>query len=1291
VTTRWFVRKCVWAAIVLAGFPIATVRAAPEADRTVVRVPQRFLPEAACALPSPLTPLSTCIRDARNVLIGPGGTPTCQDVVVDRSYTGAEALGRIQIQAGGRLFIPDRTVTIETAEVDISGVLQAGTADCPIGTANRRNRVTLVLTGARPMACTVGERCQQFDKGIQVEAGGTLRLFGTKGVPPSGVSWTYLRRPAGPEDAYGPGTGTASPVPAGGGTTLQLAADVTVGAGAWQGREGLQEGDWIAVATTSFSPFETEFVQIKSLRPNGTGGTEVALAQPLKYYHFGGGDPGAPGPANFSAGEELNYGVDERAEVGLISRHITLTARIDSGDPRSQNWGGEIQIHQGFAEVSLQGVEVEKFGKDQLGSYPIHFHMAGDVQAQKPLVNANSVHHSFNKCVTVHSTSNLTVEHNVCARIVGHLFYQEIGDEEGITFANNLGLGAMSNAFDIHAPTPQRRLELISGYWWAGDNLARTVNFNYNGFNIPNTDKQDNPTHGTCWTVRQDGGLQGGSDPPCTPGQLYTEPASGFWIINPGTNLVGNSVAGCQGVGRGYWYVPPKDGAPDALKFKPLGAFKNNRAHGCYAGVYAEDEYSVRSDQLFPHEGGLESGRPLIARLEGITATRNRFRGIWLRPTWFVVSDARVATNRENVTLVSTGGLDGNAPGVWLLLKDSVLVGLSMNNVDRFGPCPVDNQLNLGAPSGGPWGCIDRTPIPGGQRLSGGDEVGLGYPDPFWNFSGYMLYDGPALVFDNRFVNFVVQYRTDGTMPHLTGTDQAFLTHYQATHITPHGNLPFVYEGDAALGWFQGNPSNYPTATAGKGFSFTNVDFRHQIYTEQVNLSSFNDGDKNTAILDLDGTLTGFEVVDADGHKVHGAHPISLNNLEFNALANSVDECLATGAQDQLLEGRPTSLISPGSMATLEFSALWPNPKPTGPQDQWLTFTRDDTDDFGMHKSMTLGGRNGNGVWEPKVASGYGYTVSAGPGAPPGRPVLGSGIPKVIDVGVIDVVKPNISPENPFYIRLGICYTDQNGQHPPDGLLTIRRGYKSYGGGNVNPNSDPELHRYWNQLVSRYGADPGGEFCHNLDHQNPQNLAPSTYGFSGGCPAHGITAVPAGGCPAGSTVGKDRQDRAACIYPPTEMTAVTSEAGVAGLQDADGAPRLDKFFYDQNSGMLFFYVAQETPNAFGPAPLGSCRGLPGGPLAADDGDCQPESYYGCPAQGCLVYIVELDDDSYIPGPSTCAPYPSYAQPAPEDVLQLVYRGTTTVVGRAALQGGKGGQFPHYPPALAPSCPTSTGP
>jgi hypothetical protein len=52
--------------------------------------------------------------------------------------------------------------------------------------------------------------------------------------------------------------------------------------------------------------------------------------------------------------------------------------------------------------------------------------MDGNV-GNEPIVNANSVHHSYNKCVTVHSTQNLTISNNVCARVVGHGYYEEWG------------------------------------------------------------------------------------------------------------------------------------------------------------------------------------------------------------------------------------------------------------------------------------------------------------------------------------------------------------------------------------------------------------------------------------------------------------------------------------------------------------------------------------------------------------------------------------------------------------------------------------------------------------------------------------------------------------------------------------------------------------------------------------------------------------------------------------------------------------------------------------------------
>ncbi len=175
-----------------------------------------------------------------------------------------------------------------------------------------------------------------------------------------------------------------------------------------------------------------------------------------------------------------------------------LTSTIAGTDAANIHWGAETKELMGFKEVSIQGVEMQKFGKDQLGSYPIHFHMDGNVSGATTLVDSNSIDHSYNKCVTVHSTQNLTIANTVCVRAVGHLFYEEIGDEKGITFQNNLGMGAMSNSFDINKTNKLSRDDLVKKYWWTGDYLTNNVispdYIGYDGFNIPDMDATSNPT-----------------------------------------------------------------------------------------------------------------------------------------------------------------------------------------------------------------------------------------------------------------------------------------------------------------------------------------------------------------------------------------------------------------------------------------------------------------------------------------------------------------------------------------------------------------------------------------------------------------------------------------------------------------------------------------------------------------------------------------------------------------------------------------------------------------------------
>ena len=1235
--------------------------------------------KAATAVAAVYVGLSQCPMDAqRNITIGDGGGTQCgPNVLIDQSFTGASALGKITILASGKLAVPASfdAIELDTAGISVAGAMSIGTAQCPVGSNNPASHMTVRFTGTPVPSSGPTDIGSGSDKGIEVQSGGSLRLYGTRGVAPKGVNWTYLSAPAGPAAytaANAPGIGAAvvdDPV------TLHLAADVSSGAGAWR------NGDWIVVATTSFSPFESEFVQIANVVSEGSG-SKVTLAQPLQDYHFGGADPGLPTAANYGADKTTNFGVDERAEVGLISRNITFTTDTPyaaaSPTDQTNHWGGEIRVLAGFGEVSIQGVELEKFGKARLGSYPIHFHMDGTPTGTL-LVDSNSIHHSYNKCVTVHMTQGIAISNTVCARAIGHLFYEETAQEQNTKFVGNLGIGAMSNSFGLD-PMPTAPTQVKA--YWQGDNLALLDN--YNGLNVPNMDNQSNPVHGGCYGVNAQGGLVAdGPPPPCqaiststnplTTGKplIYVEQATGFWISNPSSVLQGNSIAGCQGQGKGYWYVPPTAGNQ---QFEVVGGFMNNRVHGCFDGLFGESDEGVISQQLFPRVGGSETGLSVISHFTGLTATRIRNRGVWMRPTWNVLDSGRFATSRDAVSLISSGGLDGNAPGIWALLQDSVLVGLSTNNVDRWGPCPQQRGE-------GP-GCVD-------WNKNANDFQFKGYQMPVWNSAGYMIYDGPVRIIHDHFVNYLADISSL-----LTAADAGFLNSFVA-YSKP---TTKTYEGDAALGWFQSNFSAYPTATVTRNLSFDNVTLRHQIYTDKVNLADFVDGDKNTAILDLDGTLSGLQVVDTNGNPLPGEHPISLNNLEFNHTDNAMDECLSTGQQDTQYEGRPTSIMSPANTATLEFEALWP-----GQFNLWwqnLTFTKDSLD-AGAHQAMTLLGRNGKGVWEPKVASGTGYSITAAVTTRPGQAQLQPGIPSIVHLSFTDAVKSNMSAANPFYVRVGICYSNAQGR-PPNGNFTITRGYKSLGGNGINA-ALPDYRPYYTQLIPTTST----RNCDNLDNNNNVvgsdgvpvflNLDPAT-----GCPAVGLAGVVPGApvCPAGSTLVGDF-----CQFPTSPLTT----DGVSALSDIsnpDGSPKdLSKYFFDKTTGMLFFYVQQTSPNAHGVMPLGSCHN----PIQAGDDPACPgasdlETYFGCPAQGCVNYAVVLNDPSYVPGPSACAalapngnlydPGTGFALNPPPQATFLAKAGPArTASPKLTTQAIPAGVAPyqHWVATDPPTCDTTTTP
>ena len=113
------------------------------------------------------------------------------------------------------------------------------------------------------------------DRGIML-MGGTLSLHGTEKN-----SWTKLAKTA-----------------AAGSTTIEV-----LNPGDWK------KGEQIVVASTDFDPHQAEERTIA-----GVSGKVITLDQKLQYMHYG----------------QVTFGVDERGEVGMLSRNIRIQASADA-------------------------------------------------------------------------------------------------------------------------------------------------------------------------------------------------------------------------------------------------------------------------------------------------------------------------------------------------------------------------------------------------------------------------------------------------------------------------------------------------------------------------------------------------------------------------------------------------------------------------------------------------------------------------------------------------------------------------------------------------------------------------------------------------------------------------------------------------------------------------------------------------------------------------------------------------------------------------------------------------
>ncbi|XP_063856678.1 fibrocystin-L-like isoform X4 [Scylla paramamosain] len=257
---------------------------------------------------------------------------------------------------------------------------------------------------------------------------GTLDLHG-RHVP---ITWTHLAHTASLGD-----------------TNLTLSLPVT-----------LRQGDQVVIATTE-NRFYMKENEVRTIASVSEDGLEVTLTEALEHTHL-------------SVTQTLGgHTVETRAEVGLLTHNVKIQGNVgtdfsvaiegcDTAFRPDQHatqssfngrHGDEIGGDQFGATVILSGkfpdldlvmgrieyVEVTKTGQAfQLGRYPLHFHLAGDMGGS--YIRGCSIHHTYNRAVTMHSTNNLLVEHNVAYNNMGHAIFTEDGVEQNSVVQYNLAV-----------------------------------------------------------------------------------------------------------------------------------------------------------------------------------------------------------------------------------------------------------------------------------------------------------------------------------------------------------------------------------------------------------------------------------------------------------------------------------------------------------------------------------------------------------------------------------------------------------------------------------------------------------------------------------------------------------------------------------------------------------------------------------------------------------------------------------------------------------------------------------
>jgi hypothetical protein len=553
------------------------------------------------------------------------------------------ALGGLSID-GKLTFSNDADLELTTEWIMLHGELAIGSEASP----HTRN-ATITFTNTVPNEDVMAG---MGDRGIMI-SGGTLNLHGDRTH-----TWTKLSNTA-----------------KAGSTSIEV-----LDASGWR------VGDEIVLASTDFDPRQAERRTIAAI-----SGNKITLDGKLDYMHFG----------------EITFGVDERGEVGLLTRNIKIQA---SADAEETYFGGHIMAMPS-SKMFVSGVELNRMGQHMtLARYPIHWHLVGDAQGQ--YIKNASIHDTFNRCVTVHGTNFLRVENNVTYNIVGHCFFLEDGIEHGNEFVRNLAIQTKCHPTMECVPVNLA----ANGEIAAEDPRAlRQTSFSGKNTLLPS----DN-------TV------------------------ASYWITNPDNSFIDNVAAGSDQTG--FWFSLPMhpqgqfQGTEIAKntwpRRTPLRAFRGNVAHSNFDGfmidrhINPDNTFGTASIPLLPlaDPTDLES-EVLESHFENLTAYKNRNGGLWGRGDLYVYSNAKFADNAIGMTQAAG---DIGTSRFSSRLVDSLVVGETENIGNPRTPEEIAYGRSLPKPR------IPDFPIRGYEYYDYRDDV---VNTTFVNFQDNQLRKTGALSF----------------------------------------------------------------------------------------------------------------------------------------------------------------------------------------------------------------------------------------------------------------------------------------------------------------------------------------------------------------------------------------------------------------------------------------------------------------------------------------------------------------------------------------------------------------